>query len=68
MSNLAYAIRHPRVVRWKDVTATIELAGVQAVPIIFMLGFLVGMIMAFQSALPLKQMGSDIFVAQSKQL
>lgn len=61
--NLLYAARNPRIIRWKDVWLTIETAGVMALPIIVMMGFLIGMIMAFQSALPLQQMGSDIFVA-----
>lgn len=57
------ALKHPGTVRWKDVRGFIEKGGANAMPLIMMAGFLIGVIMAFQSALPLKQMGSDVFVA-----
>jgi phospholipid/cholesterol/gamma-HCH transport system permease protein len=60
---LLRAARHPRRVRWKDVWVTAELAGVNALPIIALIGFLLGLIMAFQSAIPMRQFGADIFVA-----
>ena len=60
---LGRAAAHPRKVRWKDVLLTAELAGVNALPIIALIGFLLGLIMAFQSAIPMRQFGADIFVA-----
>jgi phospholipid/cholesterol/gamma-HCH transport system permease protein len=60
---LVGAAAHPRKVRWKDVLLTAELAGVNALPIIALIGFLLGLIMAFQSAIPMRQFGADIFVA-----
>lgn len=60
---LARAALHPRVVRWKDALLTAELAGVNALPIICLLGFLLGLIMAFQSAIPMRQFGAEIYVA-----
>ncbi|HEX6951029.1 MAG TPA: ABC transporter permease [Nitrospira sp.] len=60
---LARAIRQPGLVRWRDAFVTAELAGVNAVPIISLLGFLLGLIMAFQSAIPMRQFGADIYVA-----
>lgn len=60
---LARAARRPGLVRWKDVFLTAELAGVNALPIIALLGFLLGLIMAFQSAIPMRQFGADIYVA-----
>jgi len=60
---LVRAAAHPRKVRWKDVLLTAELAGVNALPIIALIGFLLGLIMAFQSAIPMRQFGADIFVA-----
>jgi len=60
---LGRAAAHPRSVRWKDVLLTAELAGVNALPIIALIGFLLGLIMAFQSAIPMRQFGADIFVA-----
>ncbi len=63
ISQLGYAVLHPRTVRWQDVWIFIEKGGANAAPLIIMAGFLIGVIMAFQSAMPLKQMGSDVFVA-----
>ena len=60
---LARAVRQPGLVRWRDAFVTAELAGVNAVPIISLLGFLLGLIMAFQSAIPMRQFGADIYVA-----
>ena len=63
LAALASAARHPGRVRWRDTFATLHAVGVQALPIIGLVGFLIGLIMAFQSALPLKQFGAELFVA-----
>lgn len=55
--------RHPRRVRWADVWLTAERAGVDAVPIIALIGVLLGLILAFQSAIPMRRFGAEIFVA-----
>ena len=60
---LTRAARRPSLVRWKDAFLTAELVGVNALPIIALLGFLLGLIMAFQSAIPMRQFGADIYVA-----
>ncbi len=38
-------------------------AGLQALPLVLMLGFLIGLILAFQSAIPMRQYGADLYVA-----
>ena len=60
---LGRAFRHPGLVRWRDVLLTAERAGVNALPIVVLLGFLLGLIMAFQSAIPMRQFGADLYVA-----
>jgi phospholipid/cholesterol/gamma-HCH transport system permease protein len=60
---LAYAVRHPRVLRWRDIFYVAEEAGVNALPIVALIGFLMGVILAFQSAIAMKQFGAEIFVA-----
>jgi phospholipid/cholesterol/gamma-HCH transport system permease protein len=62
-SALAYALRHPRGIRWKDALYIAEEAGVNALPIVALIGFLMGVILAFQSAIAMKQFGAEIFVA-----
>jgi phospholipid/cholesterol/gamma-HCH transport system permease protein len=56
-------IRSPRTGNWKDVTPTMERVGADAVPIVVLINFLIGFVMAFQGAVQLKQFGADIFVA-----
>jgi phospholipid/cholesterol/gamma-HCH transport system permease protein len=50
-------------VRWRDVWRIAEKAGVDALPIVALISFLLGMILAFQSAVPMKRFGAEIFVA-----
>lgn len=57
------AVRNPRLVRWKDAWVVFERAGVNALPIILLLGFLVGVILSFQSLIPMRMFGAEIFVA-----
>ena len=57
------AIRAPNTVNWRDVTPTMERAGADAVPIVGLINFLVGLVMALQSATQLKRFGADIFLA-----
>jgi phospholipid/cholesterol/gamma-HCH transport system permease protein len=59
---LLAGLLNPRRVRWGDMWRTVETAGVNAIVIVGMIGFLTGMIMAFQSTVPLQQFGVDIFV------
>jgi phospholipid/cholesterol/gamma-HCH transport system permease protein len=60
---LARGLRHPRQIRFKDVWLTAERAGNGAVPIILLVGFLLGLILAFQSAIPMRRFGAEIFVS-----
>jgi phospholipid/cholesterol/gamma-HCH transport system permease protein len=60
---LAHAALHPRRVRWRDALRVAEVAGVNALPIVVLISFLMGLIMAFQAAVPLRQFGAEIFVA-----
>jgi phospholipid/cholesterol/gamma-HCH transport system permease protein len=53
----------PRRMRWKEVLRVFEVAGVNALPIVSLLTFLVGMVIAFESAQPLAQLGAQVFVA-----
>ena len=56
-------VRAPRSANWKDLGPTMEHAGADAVPIVVLINFLIGFVMAFQGAVQLKQFGANIFVA-----
>jgi len=60
---LLFAARNPASVRWRDVWRICERVGVDALPIVALISFLLGMILAFQSAVPMKRFGAEIFVA-----
>jgi len=60
---IAYAVRHPRGIRWRDALHIAEEAGVNALPIVALIGFLMGVILAFQSAVAMKPFGAELFVA-----
>jgi phospholipid/cholesterol/gamma-HCH transport system permease protein len=62
-SALVYACMNPRRIRWKDTFIVAEAAGANALPIIALVSFLVGLIIAFQSAIPMRQFAAEIFVA-----
>ena len=53
----------PRRMHWKEVFRVFEVAGVNALPVVALLTFLVGMVIAFESAQPLAQLGAQVFVA-----
>ncbi|MCP4745099.1 MAG: MlaE family lipid ABC transporter permease subunit [Desulfobacteraceae bacterium] len=54
---------NPRKLRLDDTVQLMKKTGVDAVPIIAMISFLLGLIMAFVSSLQLKQFGASIYVA-----
>jgi len=56
-------IFQPQRFRVGDFLRFCELAGANAMGLILMLGFLFGLIMAFSSAMPLRQFGVEIYVA-----
>lgn len=57
------ALRNPRTLNLRDVALTMERAGADAVPIVLLINFLIGFVMAYQSAVQLRQFGANIFVA-----
>jgi phospholipid/cholesterol/gamma-HCH transport system permease protein len=58
-----FSLRNPRRINFRDVGLTMERAGADAAPIVMLINFLIGFVMAYQSALQLKQFGANIFVA-----
>ena len=56
-------LRRPRTGNWHDVAPIMSRAGADAVPIVALITFLIGFVMAFQSAVQLKQFGANIYVA-----
>jgi phospholipid/cholesterol/gamma-HCH transport system permease protein len=62
-SAVTAALRHPRQVRWRDTWLVAQRLGVEGLPIISLVGFLIGVILAFQSAIALRKFGAELLVA-----
>lgn len=63
LSEVVLALLHPSSVRWKDVIVYMKKVGVDGLPILALISFLMGLIMAFMSSLQLKQFGANSYVA-----
>ena len=59
----AGCIIHPARFRWRPILYNIRTAGFDALPIIGLLSFLLGIVVAYQGADQLKKYGASIFVA-----
>lgn len=57
------ALRYPQHIRWSETLYFMEQAGANALPIVTLISFLIGFIMAFQSASQFQQYGASIYVA-----
>ncbi len=51
-----------RMIPGRDLLAMTDDAGVRAIPLVLLLGFLMGLILAFQSSIPLRRFGAEIYV------
>ena len=56
-------VRLPHKFRWKDCVDEMQQCGAMSLPIVSLISFLVGVIMAYQAAVQLRQFGADIYVA-----
>lgn len=56
-------LRRPRSAHWKEVPPLVEKTGADALPIVALINFLVGFVMAYQAAKQLKMFGANIYVA-----
>jgi phospholipid/cholesterol/gamma-HCH transport system permease protein len=61
---LIYSFIHPRSIRWEDLLFYMKRAGMEGLPIVGLINFLLGLIIAFMSSLQLRQFGANIYVAQ----
>ena len=59
---LPWALMHPHRIRWRDTFVVAEKTGANAVPVVCLLGFLVGLIIAFQCAGPMRMLGAEALV------
>jgi len=60
---LAGCVAHPARLRWRPILYNIRSAGFDALPIVGLLSFMLGIVVAYQGADQLRQYGASIFVA-----
>ncbi len=53
----------PWRIRWDSVIVEIEAAGVRAIPIVALLSFLIGVVLAYQAGVTLDRFGANVFIA-----
>jgi phospholipid/cholesterol/gamma-HCH transport system permease protein len=56
-------VRRPGRFRWRDCLSEMQQCGAMALPIVSLISLLVGLTMAYQAAVQLRQFGADIYVA-----
>ena len=59
----AKSVVQPKRIRWRPILFNIRSAGFDALPIVGLLSFLLGVVVAYQGADQLRQYGANIFVA-----
>lgn len=62
IATLGGIIRHPRRLRLTSVVHHCQEIGVSAVPIVALMAFLIGVVLAFQGSAQLRQFGAEVFV------
>ncbi len=60
---LVQSFLHPTKIRWADTFIIAERAGVDALPIVALISFIVGLVMAFQAAIPMQMFGAELYVS-----
>ena len=57
--------RRPMAMRWSEVSRVFERAGADALPIVSLISFLTGLIIAFEAAQTLAKLGAQIYIANT---
>ncbi len=60
--NLVHVVRVPADLPRREISANLYKSGVRAMPVTALVGFLIGVVLSYLSALQLKQFGADIFI------
>ncbi len=60
-----FLARHPKKFRLRDCIEEMQQCGAMSLPIVSLIGLLVGLILAYQAAVLMRQFGADIYVADA---
>lgn len=62
MMTLLFLLGHPRAIRWRALASNLHRDGFDALPIVGLLTFLMGIVIAYQGAEQLRTVGANIFI------
>jgi len=60
---LMHSLTQPHRIRWRAILRNLQTAGFQALPIVGLLSFLMGLVISYQGADQLQRFGANIFIA-----
>jgi phospholipid/cholesterol/gamma-HCH transport system permease protein len=60
--DLAYLAKNPGRIPWREISVAVYRSGAQALPIMALLGFLVGIVLSYLSARELQSFGAELYV------
>ena len=60
--DIAYLLRNPRAIPWAEISITIYESGIRALGITALVGFLIGVVLSYLSALQLKTLGAEVYI------
>lgn len=60
--DIAYLLRHPRDWPLREISANLYKVGAKATPVAALVGFLIGVVLSYLSALQLQAFGADIYI------
>lgn len=60
--DLGHCLRHPGDIPWREISANMYKSGVRAMPVAALVGFLIGVVLSYLSALQLKAFGADVYI------
>lgn len=62
LQDAAYLLRHPNEIPRREIFANIYKSGVRAMPVTALVGFLIGIVLSYLSALQLRNFGADVYI------
>ena len=60
---LLHSLVRPRLIRWRPILYNMQVSGFEAMPIVGLLSFLMGIVIAYQGAEQLQRFGANIYIA-----
>ena len=58
----AHCLRHPADIPWKEISANLYKSGVLAMPVSALVGFLIGVVLSYLSAMQLRAFAAEIYI------